>query len=94
MYIYLNGGIQNVTTYPYLEDVPHSGIHPCTSHSSLNVATVNGFWRIRPRNETLLRDIVAFAGPVSAALYGSLDSFAYYWDGIYDDPTCPIGITS
>lgn len=92
-YIYGNNGIQNDTTYPYQEDVPHVGIYPCRSNLTKKVATDSGYWRIRPGNETLLRDVIAAKGPVAAALYGSMDSFYYYWDGIYDDPSCPSGTT-
>lgn len=68
-------------------------IYPCSHNRSNIAATANGYWRLRPRNETLLRDVVAAVGPVSAALYGSMETFYFYADGVYDDPACPIGTT-
>lgn len=91
MYIYGNDGIQNDTTYPYQEDIEHTGIYPCRYQRKYRVATDIGYWRIRPKNETILRDVVYWKGPVAAAMYGSLPSFLYYASGILNDPTCPIG---
>ena len=111
MYILGNDGIESETTYPYKEDVEHTGldsiladynlctskllpdIHPCTYNRSRRVATDKGYFRLRPKNETLLRDVIAADGPVSAAFYGSMETFYFYADGIYDDPDCPSGTT-
>jgi hypothetical protein len=68
-------------------------VYPCSHNRSRIVATDKGYMRLRPRNETLLRDVIAWAGPVSAAMYGSLETFYFYADGIYDDSSCPIGTT-
>lgn len=89
-YVYImNMGIQTLDSYPYLEDVPHTNIYRCKYNYTNSVGKIKGHYRLRPKNETLLRDVVAAIGPVAFAFYGSLDSFSYYYDGIYDDPSCP-----
>jgi C1A family cysteine protease len=93
MYIYGNDGIQSESTYPYQEGVEHSGIYPCRYNRSNRVAKASGYWRLRPLNETLLKNVIAAKGPVAAAMYGSMESFYFYWNGIYDDPKCLTGTT-
>jgi C1A family cysteine protease len=61
-YIEANGGIQNLTSYPYEEDKEHSSVFSCRSEPSKIEASSTGYWRIRPYNETLLRDAIAANG--------------------------------
>lgn len=75
MYIYGNDGIQNDTTYPYQEGTEHNGTYPCRYSRTNRAATTCGYWRVRPNNEDLLRNVVAGSGPVVAAMKGSLDTF-------------------
>lgn len=82
-------GIESTETYPYEEDLPHKEVYPCRFNSSNSIGRISGYTRCRPKNETLLRDLVAIR-PVAFAFDGSLDSFMYYNGGIYDDPKCPM----
>lgn len=75
MYIYGNDGIQNDTTYPYQEGTSHNGAYSCRYSQVNRVASTCGYWRIRPYNEDLLKNVIAGRGPVAAAMYGSLDTF-------------------
>jgi C1A family cysteine protease len=61
-YIEGNGGIQNLTTYPYEEDKEHSSPYSCRFNANHTVASNSGYLRIRPYNETLLRDCIAANG--------------------------------
>lgn len=95
MYVYGNGGIQTDPTYPYQEAVQHSDIYPCRSQQLNNSATTTGYMRIASKNvteaEIILKNTIAARGPVAAAVYGSLDTFYFYYRGIYDDKNCPTG---
>jgi Papain family cysteine protease len=82
-------GIETSNTYPYLEDLRHDGIYPCHYNKSNTVVKIKGYLRIRPKDEKTLRDVVAAMGPVAFAFDGSLESFMYYENGIYDDTSCP-----
>lgn len=90
-YMYIKDmGIQETKDYPYDDYYPHSGIYPCRFNSTLSIGkVVSGYIRIRPYNETLLRDVVAAHGPVSFAFSASLESYWFYQSGIYDEPGCP-----
>ncbi|XP_070495090.1 cathepsin L-like [Chironomus tepperi] len=82
------GGIQSDLTYPYLETYSHPNRFPCLFNKTKVVATTSGYWRIRPNREAALANIIAIAGPVSAAMNGSTPSFWYYSSGVYSDPQC------
>lgn len=74
MYISGNDGIASDATYPYQEATTHNGTYSCRYSRTNKVATTCGYWRIRPYNEDLLKNVVAH-GPVAAAMYASLDTF-------------------
>ena len=75
MYIYGNDGIQNDTTYPYQERTAHSGTYSCKYSREKRTATTCGYWRIRPLDEDLLKNVIAGSGPVAAGMYADLDTF-------------------
>lgn len=81
-------GIETSETYPYAEEYMHEEPFPCKFNSSNSVGKITGYYRLRPKNETLLRDVVAAVGPVAFAFCATLDSFIYYDQGVYDDPKC------
>jgi C1A family cysteine protease len=85
----MQNGIQSMESYPYLHTSPTPTQYPCNYDKDKAECFAKGYMRIPPKNETLLRDIVASVGPVSAAMHGMWPSFWYYYDGIYDDVTCP-----
>lgn len=90
-YLYAQGssGIQGESTYGY-DNYYNTTVLPCRSNSSENVAYPTGYWRLRA-NETALRDFVASAGCVAAAMSGDLDTFYFYSRGVYDDANCTAG---
>lgn len=63
----------------------------CRAGSGPSVAYTNGYWRIKARNETALKDIVASVGPVAASMNGAVQSFWYYSTGVYGDLNCVAG---
>ncbi|CRL08642.1 CLUMA_CG021355, isoform A [Clunio marinus] len=91
-YIGING-IELAETYPYKEELPHDDAYSCGFNSSRAVGQLSGYYRIRPGNETFLKEVVYYYGPVSFAFNGLLPTFAYYESGIYDDPNCVDGLS-
>lgn len=84
-----NSGIESSETYPYEERLPHDGVSPCRYNASRSIGNVDGYYRIRPRNETFLKEVVAAIGPVAIGFHGTSEAFESYEHGIYDDPQCP-----
>lgn len=89
LYAQGSGGVQSDDTYSY-DNFDNTRVFPCRSNSSENVAYPTGYWRLRP-NETALKDFVASAGCVAAAMSGNLDTFYFYSRGVYDDVNCVPG---
>lgn len=81
-------GIQATETYPYDDFYHHDGIYPCRYNSSLSIGKVDGYYRIRPKDEETVKRAVAFLGPIIFAFNGQEESFMYYSSGIYDEPSC------
>lgn len=81
-------GIEEEKTYPYQEDTLHESTFPCHFNSSNSVGTIKGFYRMRPKNEKLVKDVLAAYGPIGFSFNGSLESFLFYQGGVYDDPQC------
>lgn len=82
-------GIQTTETYPYDDFYPYYTKFPCRANSSLSIGKIKGFLRLKPRDEWAMRDALAAVGPLIVSLYGSMESFMYYTNGVYDDPKCP-----
>lgn len=78
MYIMYQPGIASQESYPYQEDVKHDDVYKCRYNGLSSIGTTTGYARIRPGNETLLRDVVAAVGPVSFAMNPSPESYLYY----------------
>lgn len=77
MYIQYQPGIASSESYPYEETFAHATPFKCRYNKSTSIGTTTGYARIKPGNETLLRDVVAIQ-PVAFALNGELDSFLFY----------------
>lgn len=78
MYIKFQPGLASSESYPYEELVEHTDIYKCRYNASTSIGTTTGYGRIKPGNETLLRDVIASVGPVSFAMNSSPFTFAYY----------------
>jgi hypothetical protein len=90
-YMYIKEvGLETEETYPYQEDLlhPQTPIYPCRFNASNSVAKLKGYIRMRPRDEEVVKRVVAAVGPVAFAFNGSTMSFAYYEGGIFDEPDC------
>ena len=83
-----NAGIQTYDTYPYQEYDQHDTVYPCRANSSNSIGFISGYYRMRPRNEKIMKDFVSSIGPIVIAFDGTLPSFLYYEGGIYDDAEC------
>lgn len=71
-------GIPSEATYPYQENVQHTDVYKCRFNQSTAAGTTTGYGRIRPGNETLLKDVVSAVGPVSFAMNSDPTSFLFY----------------
>lgn len=85
-YIIGNHGIEAASTYP-LFDVQY----PCHFNSSFTAANMSSFGFIEG-DEEHLKQALAAIGPLSIGISATVDSFFFYWNGIYDDETCDNGI--
>lgn len=68
-YIAANGGISSLSSYPYQEADQHTGIYPCRYISNSSNPTCTGYWRIRPYDETTLKNSIAANGYVKRKFY-------------------------
>lgn len=59
-------GIPSSDTYPYAEVEADPPIRKCRYNQKTSVGVTTGYGRIQPLNETLLKDVIAAQGPVSA----------------------------
>lgn len=82
-YIKDNGGIDTEISYPY-EGIDDT----CHFDKSKIGATDRGFVDIPQGDERKLMEAVATIGPVSVAIDASHESFQFYNEGVYDEPTC------
>ncbi|XP_028968921.1 cathepsin L1 [Galendromus occidentalis] len=82
-YIQQNGGIDTEESYPY---TGKDG--DCAFNENSVGARVKGFVDVPQRDEAALQAAVASVGPVSVAIDASNDSFQYYKEGVYDEPSC------
>ncbi|XP_055906563.1 cathepsin L [Eupeodes corollae] len=82
-YIKDNGGIDTEMAYPY------EGIDDSCHFDKKNIgATDKGFVDIPVGDEVKLMEAIATVGPVSVAIDASHESFQFYQEGVYDEPTC------
>lgn len=82
-YIKANGGIDTEKAYPY------EGIDDTCHFKKENVgATDRGFVDIPQGDEAAMMKAVATIGPVSVAIDASHESFQFYSEGVYFEPSC------
>jgi len=82
-YIKENGGIDTEKSYPY------EGIDDTCHFKKQNVgATDKGFVDIPQGDEEAMMKAVATIGPVSVAIDASHESFQFYSEGVYFEPSC------
>lgn len=60
----------------------------CKFNSSNKLANVTDYIEVMSGNETLLRDALAFLGPLAVAVDASLLTFQNYKSGVFDDTRC------
>lgn len=82
-YIKDNGGIDTEMAYPY-EGIDDS----CHFDKAKVGATDRGFVDIPQGDEIKLMEAIATIGPVSVAIDASHESFQFYNEGVYNEPTC------
>jgi hypothetical protein len=78
MYIQYQPGLADAQSYPFKENAPNEGSFKCEYQDTTTIGTTTGYARIRPYNETLLRDVVANVGPVAFAMNSEIDTFLFY----------------
>uniref|UniRef100_A0A452RTJ5 Procathepsin L n=1 Tax=Ursus americanus TaxID=9643 RepID=A0A452RTJ5_URSAM len=81
-YVKDNGGLDSEESYPYRAQDGH-----CKYKPEQSVANDTGFTDIHQDEESLVLS-VATVGPISVAIDASLDTFRFYYKGIYYDPNC------
>jgi len=82
-YIKDNGGVDTEKSYPY-EGIDDS----CHFDKSTVGATDRGFVDIPEGDEEKMKQAVAVIGPISVAIDASHESFQFYSEGVYDEPSC------
>ncbi|CAO1415997.1 unnamed protein product [Diamesa tonsa] len=87
-YVINKKGINSAARYPYKA----VDVLKCKNSKKNSVATIKSFSLIETGNETLLMNAVATIGPLSIAIYGSLESFQSYKSGVYYDDACTTNI--
>lgn len=87
-YVINKKGINSAARYPYKA----VDVLKCKYSKKYSVATIKSFSLIETGNETLLMNAVATIGPLSIAIYGSLESFQSYKSGVYYDDACTTNI--
>ncbi|XP_038190030.1 cathepsin R-like isoform X2 [Arvicola amphibius] len=80
--VWLSGGLEAEATYPY-----EGREGPCRYNPQNASAKIESLIEL-PENEDILMDVVATAGPVTAAIDALHDSFKFYHEGIYYEPNC------
>jgi len=82
-YIEYNHGIDTEEAYPY-----KGRQGKCHYKKQNRGATDTGFVDIPSGDETKLQEALATVGPVSVAIDASHESFQFYHQGVYDEPSC------
>lgn len=82
-YILDNQGITSEETYPYKEKND-----TCKYQEKDQVLTLKGYSTIAPKNENLMKKVIATRGPLVCSVYAAADTFRLYKEGIYTDEEC------
>ncbi|XP_068143816.1 cathepsin L-like [Drosophila tropicalis] len=75
-------GISKSDVYPYIDNK-----ETCKYTNSLSGAQITGFASIPPKDEALMKKVIATLGPLACSLNG-LESLLLYKSGIYADEKC------
>lgn len=78
MYINFQPGLATSDAYPFQESTQHNGTFPCRYSKTTSIGSTTGYGRIKPGNETLLRDVVASVGPVVMTFNAEVKTFMFY----------------
>lgn len=87
-YVINKKGLNSANKYPYKA----VDVLKCKYSKKHSVGTITSFSLTETGNETLLMNALATIGPLSIALYGSLDTFQSYKSGIYYDVECTTNV--
>lgn len=82
-YILENKGIASEAEYPY-KYVNET----CQYKESNNALSITAYSTIAPKNENLMKKVIATRGPLVCSVYASPDTFRLYQEGIYNDEEC------
>jgi len=82
-YIEYNHGIDTEESYKY-----KGKQGKCHYKKQNRGATDSGFVDVPSGDETKLQEALATVGPVSVAIDASHESFQFYHQGVYDEPSC------
>lgn len=82
-YILDNKGIAFDESYPYSEVDGN-----CTYKSCCKAVSLQDFFRVTPKNENHMKQVIATRGPLVCSVYASPDTFILYKEGFYDDEEC------
>ncbi|GAX77743.1 hypothetical protein CEUSTIGMA_g5186.t1 [Chlamydomonas eustigma] len=82
-YVAHNGGIAIEQDYFY-----HMTVDYCRATNHTPIGHFEGFLEIESRDEEAFMEAVYRFGPISVAMDASLDSFAYYKEGVYLEKEC------
>ncbi|GLI71459.1 hypothetical protein VaNZ11_016680 [Volvox africanus] len=82
-YIAESGGIALEQDYSYRSEVGF-----CRSANHSLVGRFSGYWAVESRNDLALMEAVWKYGPVAVSVDAAPDTFRFYWEGVYDEPTC------
>lgn len=93
-YVKKAGGVDTEKDYPYVSGVTQEPNDNCSFNAAGAVAKVTGLVDIPSGKEELLKEALAYNGPISVAINAGPLSFMMYHEGIYDDPDCRGGSES
>jgi len=88
-YVVANKGIDTEVSYPYQEfnwDSSYPIGNPCVYNKSNIGATITKVVKVKATEQALTKAIAT--GPVTVAIDGSLETFAFYKSGVYNDINC------
>jgi len=75
MYMMFQPGIASEESYPYhVNGTPGK----CEYNQSTTVGSTTGYARLRPGNETLMKDVVAANGPIAISISLEAETFFFY----------------
>lgn len=82
-YIANNRGIDQGSSYPY-----QASHNVCRYNLSNSAGTISSFVNLPSSDEEVLKNALAYVGPIATAIDATLDTYFSYSDGVYYDPAC------